>query len=109
MITNKLIDECAIQGITFFKGNVWTTDAPYRETPSRIKYARENGAVCVDMEASACFAVAQFRNVHLSAIFCGSDLVSEKGWDFRKSGVEKSNKVEEKLFEIACNVLTDLE
>jgi len=109
LITNKLIDECAKQGITFFKGNVWTTDAPYRETPSRIKYAKENGAVCVDMEASACFAVAQFRNVDLSAIFYGGDLVNEKGWDFRGSDLEKPNKVEEKLFEIACNVLTGLE
>ena len=108
LVASSLREECAKQGVSFFKGSVWTTDAPYRETPSRIKYARENGAVCVDMEASACFAVAQFRNVHLSAIFYGGDLVSEGGWNFRKSSLKKSCESEKKLFEIACNVLKGL-
>lgn len=39
-------------------GRSWTTDALYRETPSAVGRARANGAVVVDLETAAVFAVA---------------------------------------------------
>lgn len=97
--------ECKNKGLNFFEGATWTTDAPYRETPSRIKYAKEKGATCVDMEASACFAVAKFRHVELAGIFYGGDLVKAEGWNFREKDLNKSREVQEVLFEIVCNCL----
>ena len=38
----------------------WTTDAFYRETPDIVALRRSQGATCVEMEASALFAVANF-------------------------------------------------
>ena len=39
-------------------GRSWTTDALYRETPSAVGRARASGAVVVDLEVAAVFAVA---------------------------------------------------
>jgi uridine phosphorylase len=39
----------------------WTTDAPFRETPLAIDYARSEGIVAVEMEAAGLYALAQAR------------------------------------------------
>lgn len=62
---------------------IWTTDALFRETSSKVKLRKEEGCVAVDMEASALFAVAQFRNVQLGYILFGGDDVSGDEWDRR--------------------------
>jgi uridine phosphorylase len=66
---------CEEMGVKYHTGKVWTTDAAYRETPTRIRKFKKEGAVCVDMEAAACFAVARFRRIDLAALFYGGDLV----------------------------------
>ncbi|MEW5937460.1 MAG: nucleoside phosphorylase [Candidatus Thermoplasmatota archaeon] len=107
-LSKKLKNICKSMGVNFYTGKVWTTDAPYRETPSRIKMYRNANAICVDMEASACFAVGEYRNVDLAAIFYGGDYVNEKGWNFRKEDMNKSKECEERLFNIVCRALKDV-
>lgn len=41
----------------------WTTDAFYRETPSKVAYRREEGCATVEMECAAMAACAQMRGV----------------------------------------------
>lgn len=106
-LCKKLKQSCMDTGIHSYTGKVWTTDAPYRETPSRIKAYRKKDAICVDMEASACFAVAEYRDVTLAAIFYGGDYVNEDKWDFRKEDLNKSKESEERLFTIVCRALKD--
>ena len=36
----------------YTEGYTWTTDAFYRETKDKIKYFKDNGAVCVEMEGT---------------------------------------------------------
>jgi len=108
-LRNLIDEECRSKNIPFFEGLTWTTDAPYRETPSRIRYAKNKGAISVEMEASACFAVAQFRKVELAAIFYGGDLVREAGWNFRKGDLEKSNKAQEVLFDVIRSIFSHLD
>jgi uridine phosphorylase len=43
------------------RGTAWTTDAPYRETEQAIAFAREQGALAVEMEAAALYAFARAR------------------------------------------------
>lgn len=43
-------------------GKSWTTDAPYRETQSSIGQARDLGADCVEMEASALYAFSKAKS-----------------------------------------------
>lgn len=44
--------------IKYVKGIVWTTDAPYRETVEKRRKFLAEGALCVDVEASAFFSIA---------------------------------------------------
>jgi uridine phosphorylase len=107
-LTDKLKNICTDTGIKFHEGKVWTTDAAYRETPARIKKFRKEGAICVDMEASACFAVSTVRNVYLSAIFYAGDYLDESGWDYRKNDVEMSKDAQNILFHIICKTFKEL-
>ena len=42
------------------QGAVWSTDAVFRETPSRVAHFAALGALAVEMEVSALYAAAQF-------------------------------------------------
>jgi uridine phosphorylase len=64
-------------------GKTWTTDAFYRETPARVKRRREEGCLVVEMEASAIFAVAQFRGIQMGMLLHCCDDVSGEVWDPR--------------------------
>jgi uridine phosphorylase len=66
--------------VPFKSGTVWTTDAIYRETPRKIEFFRDMGAVGVDMECAALFAVARFRGVKIAAILVVSDELSILTW-----------------------------
>ena len=58
---------CVDAGLEVAVGATWTTDAPYRETAEEVAYYRGDGVLTVEMEASAVFAVAQARGVHLAS------------------------------------------
>jgi uridine phosphorylase len=48
-------------GADYVTGRTWTTDAFYREPPSRIARRVEEGCLVVEMEPAAFIAVARFR------------------------------------------------
>lgn len=75
-------------------GKIWTTDAPYMETPEKIALFRGMGAVAVDMETSAFFSVAKKRGVAASAILVVSDELFTLKWKtgFREEGFKKGRK-----------------
>lgn len=72
-------------------GTTWTLDAFFRHTREEIAAYQKEGALTVEMEASALFAVAQMRGVHLGAGFVISDLLYGEQWDpqFRQEPVER--------------------
>ena len=69
--------------VSYQKGKVWTTDAPYRETIGKMKRRKESGSICVDMECSAVAALASFRGFELCHFFYAADHLSEEKWDIR--------------------------
>ncbi|MHA1617857.1 MAG: nucleoside phosphorylase, partial [Promethearchaeota archaeon] len=71
------------KNIKYIEGKTWSTDAFYRETPEKIKYRRNEGAIAVEMEAAALAAVASFRGVSLGYILGAGDDVSGLEWDHR--------------------------
>lgn len=71
------------RNIPFTLGKTWTTDALYRETPSRIARRKAEGCLTVEMEAAALFALAQFRGIALAQMLFCSDDVSGDQWDAR--------------------------
>jgi len=82
-------------GIRHFVGPVWSTDGVYRETLGKFRRFRDNGVLAVDMETSAIFAVAKYRNVEAASAQVISDILTEKGWlqAFYEKSVRESMEV----------------
>jgi uridine phosphorylase len=62
------------------QGPIWTTDAPYRETPLKIQQFQEAGVHAVDMEMAALFAVGQYRQCEVGALLVVSDECYHPVW-----------------------------
>ncbi len=88
------------QDLPYLRVKTWTTDAFYRETLARIAARRAEGCLCVEMEAAALFAVAQFRGVPLGQLLYGGDDVSGKVWDSR--GWQHRHDVREQMIWLAA-------
>jgi uridine phosphorylase len=54
-------------------GAVWTTDAPYRETASLLRRAREAGASAIDMETGALYAAAAAAGIDAYSLLVIAD------------------------------------
>ncbi len=77
----------------------WTTDAFYRETAKKIEARRKEGCEAVEMEASALFAVAQFREIEIGYMLYADDYLSTDSWDPRN--FMDREKVRKKLFDLS--------
>ncbi len=64
----------------FSRGQLWSTDAPYRETREKISRLAAQGIVGVDMEYAALCAIARWREVRLSGLMLVSDALSARQW-----------------------------
>ena len=62
------------------RGTTWTIDAIYRETVAEARHFARHGALCVEMEAAALFAVAEVRQVALATVLCVSDSLAGAEW-----------------------------
>jgi uridine phosphorylase len=62
------------------QGPIWTTDAPYRETPHKIQQFQEAGVHAVDMEMAALFAVGHYRHCEVGALLVVSDECYHPVW-----------------------------
>jgi len=71
-----------------------------------VRRRREEGCLCVEMEAAAFFAVAQFRNVTLGQLLYGGDDVGGEVWDGRDWTKHLSGR--EKLFWLAAEACSRL-
>jgi uridine phosphorylase len=61
-------------GVRVLRGATWTTDAPFRETPSAIAYAHAQGLLGVEMEAAALYAFGQARR---RAVVCFAHITNQ--------------------------------
>ena len=91
-LTGRLKEALQRHKQEYIVGTSWTIDAPYRETVVEARLYQEEGVAAVDMEASALFAVAQYRGVELGAMFMVSDSLAELEW---RPEFHKRNTMEE--------------
>jgi purine-nucleoside phosphorylase len=98
-----LDDALKKKGQYFVRGTVWTTDAPYRETPMKVKTYQEKGVLAVEMEMSALMTLAMYRDVKLSGLLVVSDELFDLKWHsgFKSPELKKTTG-------LAGNVLLDL-
>ena len=72
-------------GTALYRGATWTTDAPYRETPAAIAHAAACGALAVEMEAAALYALAAARGLPITCIAHVTNTMGQQaGDDFEK-------------------------
>ncbi|MBS3785070.1 MAG: nucleoside phosphorylase [Anaerolineae bacterium] len=99
----QVLDE---NGVEYLTSKTWTTDAPYRETPTKVRLRRSEGCLTVEMEAATFFAVARFRGVVFAQMLYGGDDVSSEAWDHR-DWVSRTS-VRERLFWLAAEACSAL-
>ena len=76
----EVLDEL---GFDYTEGATWTTDAFYRETRDKVNKRKAEGAITVEMEASALQAVCDFRGLELFIFFYAGDNLAGEEWDQR--------------------------
>lgn len=86
-------------------GTSWTIDAPYRETVAEARQYQKEKVATVEMEASALFAVAQYRRAQIAAMFTISDSLAELQWS-PKFHFKKTRGGLEILYKAALAALT---
>ncbi|MCX7775810.1 MAG: nucleoside phosphorylase [Spirochaetaceae bacterium] len=103
-LTARLMRALDEAGLQYAVGPSWTIDAIYRETPVEIVGYREMGALVVEMEAAALFAVASHRGAAIASCFSVSDTLAELSWrpEFHS---EPSVQGLERLFACAARAL----
>ena len=78
---NHLLEQALTdRGLVFSKGEVWTTDAPYRETLEKVRSYQAGGILAVEMEFSALMTVALYRSVALAGLLVVSDELFDLKW-----------------------------
>jgi uridine phosphorylase len=92
--------ELTAAGVPWEAGTTWTTDAFFRETAAKVARRRAEGCITVEMEASAFFTVAAFRNVVYGQVLYAGDDVSSEEWDHR--GWDRHDTARRHLFDLAC-------
>jgi len=104
MITNKIKQSLDKLSIPYIVGSSWTIDAPYRETVAEARKYQKEGVLTVEMEASALFAIAEYRKIKLGALFTISDSLADLEWspDFHS---KQTREGLENLYKVAVNTL----
>jgi uridine phosphorylase/SAM-dependent methyltransferase len=74
-------------------GEVWTTDAPYRETASQLSQWAEEGVLAVEMQAASLYAFGQARGVAVAVVCMVSNAVDHEGAQFDTGGMEAGMRV----------------
>jgi uridine phosphorylase len=104
----RLCDELSDAGINFQQGPLWTTDAPYRETRTKVVDYGEQGIYGVDMEYAALCTVAAFRGVELAAVMLVSDELWQRPWKPQYS-FKKFKKESRRLLFLLCELAQRME
>jgi uridine phosphorylase len=82
--TTRAIMKCCLdKRLPWADGRVWTTDAIFRETKSKVSRYAQMDILAVEMEMSALFTVAAYRRVSLGGLLVVSDELARPSW---KSG-----------------------
>jgi purine-nucleoside phosphorylase len=79
-IVKICMEKCQEKNFLTTIGEVWTTDALFRETQAKVKKFGERGLLAVEMEMSALFTVAAYRNVQLGGLLVVSDELATLKW-----------------------------
>ncbi len=97
----NMIDDIrrALDSVEYREGGVWTTDAPFRETPEKIIRFRKQGAIAVEMECTALMSIASFRGIQFAALLKITDELFSGKWNvgFKSDEVQSTRERNAKI------------
>jgi uridine phosphorylase len=67
-VLDRLVEELSAVARHVRRGRVWTTDAPYRETPEQLRFWAERDVLAVEMQAASLFAFARARGAAVATV-----------------------------------------
>jgi len=76
-----------IQDKKLIGGTAWTTDAPFRETQSKVDYMKNLGVIAVEMESSALYSFAKAKKKN---VVCFAHITNQMG--IRDNDFDKGNE-----------------
>jgi uridine phosphorylase len=82
LIVSAFERELQMTGQEVFRGKVWTTDAPYRETIAQLNNWAGEGVLAVEMQAASLFAFAIARQASVGYVAMVSNAVDHAGEQF---------------------------
>jgi len=102
-LSRQLDDLLKQRGEKAHRVPIWTTDAIYRETREKVDWFKDKGAAAVEMECSALFAAALYRNIPVTALLVVSDSLAGSDWEpgFKKKRFKTMRRT-------ACHAVVDL-
>lgn len=71
-------------GLPLYRGLVWTTDAPYRETAEQMQRHADRGALAVEMQAASLFAFGRRQRVPVALVAHVTNAPDHEGEPFAK-------------------------
>jgi purine-nucleoside phosphorylase len=84
VMREKLALLASAENCPFFEASSWTTDAPYRETQTTINLRKQQGVVCVEMEAAALYALATVKHYNIICFAHLTNSMAQTTGDFEK-------------------------
>ncbi len=94
-VAATLASELAATGWAVRHGEVWTTDAPYRETQTQLERWAQEGVLAVEMQAASLYAFGQARGVAVAVVAMVSNAVDHEGEQFDTGSLEDGLRVAE--------------
>ena len=79
-VNSALRCAAARAGIAVREGRIWSTDAPYRETRSKVREFAASGVLGVDMETSAIVSLGSVLRIDVGVLLLVSDELWDREW-----------------------------
>ena len=95
--------------IDYIEGRIWTTDAFYMETASKLAKRKKDGCLAVEMEVSGIEAVSRHYDIdNYHMLFSADSLDSEDEWSRVDFGGDKELELQIKSFLVATKFALEL-
>lgn len=105
-LTQQLAQFLKEHNFNYMDATTWTTDAFFRETPTRIKRRLKQGAVVVDMECSTWCSVAKFHGYKFAQLLYTSDITKQGEWAFKSK--EDRKQLKNKIINLMVDFITEM-
>lgn len=92
-VVKVIFDELKLPSVT---GKVWTTDAIYKETKTKLEARKKEGCLAVEMELAGVQAVCDFYGWNLYDFLATGDVLDQTVYDV--SGLADANHNMDKLY-----------